>query len=102
MDYLDSFLAPDGGYYRVGEEDAFPWDCTNKIVWYSLLIVEDGTLKKYGFTPSKSQKQCLLEVLQNLPVPNNAELLGVWTGSYSTHLFCLDINKAIEKLKAVV
>ena len=102
MEEFVDFLAPSGGYYRFGEEESFPWESTKREVWYSLIITTDGNLKKYGFTPSKSQKRSLLELLNKLPESSCAELLGVWSGKYSAHLFCLDIEIAKEKLKLVI
>jgi hypothetical protein len=98
---LDRFVAGQPGYFRVGEEDAFPWACTDRSVWYALLVIEAGRIQRYGFTSSKSNKAGLCSALEQLTKEDEAMLLGVWTGQYSTHLFVLDIPKALRKLRSL-
>lgn len=100
MRRLDEFVAGQPGYFREGEEDSFPWDRTDRGVWYCLLVVEEGMIERYGFTSSKSNKAGLCRALSTLSGRRDALLLGVWTGQYRTDLFVLDIPKAIEKLSA--
>ena len=90
------------GYFREGEEDEFPWNRTDRKVWYSLFTVEEGRIQHYGFTPSKSNKAALCSILQQLTLNDQSLLLGIWNGDYSTHLFILDLQKAINKLKEVI
>jgi hypothetical protein len=97
---LDRFIAGQPGYFREGDENGFPWDRTDKGVWYSLLMIEAGRIERYGFTASKSNKAGLCSALESLTAADEALLLGIWTGEYSTHLFVLDIPKAIPRLKA--
>lgn len=99
MGKLSAFLSGQPGYFREGGEDEFPWDQTGKSVWYSLMVVEDGQIQRYGFTASKSGKSGLRSALEALEGAE-ALLLGVWTGQYSTHLFVLDIPKAVQKLSS--
>lgn len=101
MGKLDKFLSGVNGYFEDGREDDFPWDSTGKGVWYSLLVVENKKLVKYGFTSAKGQKKNLVEALKSLLGNDEAMLLGVWNGQYSTSLFELDIKKALKKLGAV-
>ena len=101
MKGFEDHTAPHGGYYQENKEEEFPWDSTDRSVWFALFIVEGGEIKKYGFTSSKSQKHALLEALRELPHDCNAELLGVWNGRYSTSLICLDIDISISKLSMV-
>jgi hypothetical protein len=96
MGTLDSFLSGTPGYFRTGEEAAFPWSATSG-VWYALLVVEDGRIVRYGFTAAKGQKTNLRAALEQL-AGAEATLLGVWTGSHRTDLFVLDIPKAITNL----
>lgn len=98
MGKLSKFIAGQSGYFRENAED-FPWDSTDKSVWYSLLVVEDGQIQRYGFTSSKSNKKGLVNALETL-TNEEALLLGIWTGQRSTHLFVLNIPTAIEKLKS--
>ncbi len=86
-----------GGHYRTGEEANFPWSSTDRSVWYSFLVVEDGKIVRYGFTSAKGSKTDLLECLQATKGQERT-LLGVWTGQYSTHRFVLDPDKAIKVL----
>jgi hypothetical protein len=101
MGKLSKFIVGQPGYFREGAEDKFPWDCTDRSVWYSLLVVEAGRIERYGFTSSKSNKTALRSTLEELTREDEALLLGVWTGQYSTHLFILNNEKAIEKLKSL-
>ena len=101
MRKLANHIVGQPGYFREGAEDEFPWGRTDKSVWYAILTVEDGRIERYGFTSSKSNKAGLCSALQQLTEQDEALLLGVWTGQYSTHLFVLDIPKAICKLKAI-
>jgi dipeptidyl aminopeptidase/acylaminoacyl peptidase len=96
---LSDFAAGQPGYFRENAEEDFPWNSTDKSVWYSLLVVEDGRIQRYGFTSSKSNKAGLRNALETL-TNEEALLLGVWTGQYSTHLFVLNIQTAIKKLKS--
>ena len=89
------------GYFRVGEEDEFPWQSREKSVWYALFVIENGEIKTYGATPAISQKRELITKLKEVN-PKEALLIGVWTGQHSTHLFKLDIPTAIEKLESAV
>jgi len=66
-----------------------------------LLIIEKEKIQKYGFTSAKGQKQNLCNALKEIKDIEQALLLGVWTGKYSTHLFALDIKKAIFNLEKV-
>ena len=99
MGTLDKYLDQVKGYFRVGEDESFPWSETNKTVWYALIVQEEDKLVRYGFTSAKVQKANLCAALREIENPSNALLLGVWTGSHSTHLFVLDINTAIKKLE---
>jgi hypothetical protein len=101
MGKLGKHIAGQPGYFREGAEDEFPWVSTDKGVWYSLFTVEEGRIERYGFTSSKSNKAGLRSALQQLTERDEALLLGVWTGQYATHLFVLDIPRAISKLKAI-
>jgi hypothetical protein len=101
MGKLSQHIAGQPGYFREGAENEFPWASTDRNVWYSLLTVEDGRIARYGFTSSRSNKSGLCSALQQLDERDEAILLGIWTGQYSTHLFVLDIPKAINKLKAL-
>ncbi len=97
MTNLSQFLSDVPGYFRTNEEETFPWTCKTGLVWYSLLVVENGKIERYGFTSAKSQKAQLVNALIALD-GREALLLGVWTGSHRTDLFVLDISKAIERL----
>ena len=99
MGKLNEFLSQVDGYFREGEEDNFPWEETRKTVWYALLTIEENKIKKYGFTAAKGQKYNLFQALKKIEDKTQAMLIGVWTGSHSTHLFVLDIEKAIDKLE---
>lgn len=100
MGKFSELLGGHPGYYREGAEQEFPWDRTDKGVWYALLVVEDGRIQRYGFTSAKGSKASLCGVLEKLG-GDDAVLLGVWTGEYSTHLFVLDTAIAMEKLKSL-
>lgn len=102
MGELDEFLSATPGYFRVGGEKDFPWSSTGKIVWYALFTVEGSEIKRYGFTSAKQQKKQLLLALESIRDDKKAILLGIWTGSYSTHLFILDRDKAVTYLSEVV
>jgi len=97
MGKLDKITSSCSGYFRNDGEEDFPWEATQG-VWYSLFLVEDGKIEKYGFTSGKGQKEKLRLALKEVTPEDNAELIGVWTGQWNTHLFILDIEKAIEKL----
>lgn len=99
MGKLDGFIGQVDGYFREEEEENFPWEQTSKEVWYALLVLEDNKIERYGFTAAKGQKNNLCQALKKIKGNNEAMLLGVWTGSYSTHLFTLNIEKAIDKLE---
>jgi hypothetical protein len=100
MGKLDKFLGDTPGYFRTGEVMSFPWDASGRAVWFALFVVENGKIMRYGFTASKSSKRNLIHALRVLieSQETDALLLGVWTGQYSTHLFVLDISKAIDHL----
>ena len=100
MGKLDKFLGGCSGYFRSDCEDEFPWSDTSGI-WYSLFVVEDGKIERYGFTSAKGNKETLRLLLKEISPDDDAMLIGVWTGQYNTHLFILDIQKAIEKLGAL-
>lgn len=93
----------DGGYFREDGEDAFPWHATERAVWYALITTENGAPVRHGFRASKSSKTNLLQALRAVSTAGRrAMLLGVWNGQYHTHLFDLRIDRAIEKLSAVI
>ena len=98
MGKLDEFMGGCAGYYRENQEKDFPWHATGKAVWYSLSVCENGKIVNYGFTSAKGQKENLILALTETKDDAGAMLFGIWTGSYSTHLFILDIEKAIEHL----
>lgn len=102
MGKLSKFIVGQPGYFREGAEEEFPWNSTQKNVWYSLLVVEGGQIERYGFTSSKSNKAGLCSALEELAEGDEALLLGVWTGQYSTSLFILNIPETIRKLKSCV
>jgi hypothetical protein len=95
---LTHFIAGEPGYFRTGAEDNFPWDRTDKGVWYALFVVENGKLVHYGFTASKSNKAGLRQALESLEEADESLLIGVWMGQWSTHLFILNPMTAIKKL----
>ena len=99
MSELSDIVNGASGYYRTGEEDNFPWSVKSKTVWYALIVIENGNLQRYGFSSTLHDKTILVTVLEKLEDDQNALLLGVWNGQYSTHLFVLDIGKAKEKLE---
>ena len=96
MGKLSKFVVGQPGYFREKAENEFPWDRSDRSVWYSLLVVEAGRIERYGFTSSKSNKTALRSTLKELTREDEALLLGVWTGQYSTHLFILNIEKASQ------
>ena len=100
MAKLDKFLGGCSGYFRENQEDAFPWDYTSGI-WYSLFVVEDGKIEKYGFTSAKGNKEKMRLLLKEISPNDDAMLIGVWNGQWRTDLFILDIPKAINKLDAL-
>ena len=89
-----------GGYFRIKEEEHFPWDATDKKVWYAIFVVDGGKISREGYTPAKTNKISLADRLEAL-ISEKTEhvLIGVWTGTYSTHLFVLDSKIAIKKLR---
>jgi hypothetical protein len=93
------------GWYRLGEEEQFPWGLTTAVVWYALLLPTlDGpglVIKRVGYKSTTFQKEKLAKDIL-LEENKNALLLGVWNGQYSTHLFVLDKNIAALKLQEVV
>jgi len=99
MGKLSDFLVGVPGYFREGEDESFPWGRTDKAVWYALFVVEGGKIERYGYTASKTSKANLRAALTALSKDEEALLLGVWTGEYSTHLFVLSIPSAIIKLQ---
>ena len=102
MGKLDKLLGGCGGYFREDEENDFPWDSrSGSGVWYSLFVVENGKIEKYGFTAAIGSKKKLSLALKEMGANDEAMLIGVWTGQYNTHLFPLDIQKAIKKLDAL-
>ncbi len=94
--FLDSFHP---GYYRTGESERFPFDFHRSGIWYSLLVVENGRICRYGWTNAKAQKHLLLAALKAMPVDTEHLLLGVWTGASRTDLFVLDSAIAIRELE---
>ena len=102
MGALTEFLSGTPGYFREGCEEEFPWDNTGKTVWYALLNVEGTEVQRYGFTSAVSQKRELIKALKKVKNKGKAILLGVWTGNFSTHLFILNKEKAIELLGKAV
>ena len=100
MGKFDKYRADHPGYFEEGRESDFPWHAGSGSVWYSLLVVEDGKIVRYGFTSAKSSEKALAVLLDNLK-EEEAMLLGVWTGNYRTSLFVLDVNKAKKELKRV-
>lgn len=85
--------------FRLNEEQDFPWGHNIAGVWYSLTLWEDRFPKYYGFSSSKTSKQDLLEVLNALLGQHTRhQLLGVWTGEFTTHLFLLKTEIAIEEI----
>lgn len=97
---LEAFVTQVPGYWRVGEEDTFPWHSRGSI-WYALLVLEGGRIERYGFTSSGGQKAELCAALRAIPEMTESLLIGVWPGQNGTHLFVLDREKAIAKLAAL-
>lgn len=95
---LSKLIAGQSGYFRTDCSE-FPWHSTDRSVWYALLVVEDGEIVRYGFTSSKSSKQALCDALESLAAEDEALLLGIWTGQWSTHLFVLEPATALEHLR---
>jgi hypothetical protein len=91
-----------GGYFRINEEEHFPWDEKTKKVWFSLFVHDELGIKKRGFKSVISSKRRLLNELRCLERGSGAILIGIWNGKWSTHLFVLDIDTAIEKLEEVL
>lgn len=99
MGKLDKRFCPHPGYFREGEEGEFPWSNTSSSTWYALFVIEDGKICRYGFTPSKSSKICLLNSLKALDPNDEALLIGIWNGERRTDLFVLDRERAVEELE---
>jgi hypothetical protein len=87
---LAQFLVGVAGHFRVGEEASFPWHDTDRGIWYALLVVEDGRIRRYGFTSASDGKEALCDALDALSPGDEALLLGIWTGQYRTDLFVLE------------
>jgi hypothetical protein len=86
--------------FRFGKDtEDFPYGHNIAGVWYSLLIWEDGFPKYYGFSSSKTSKQELIETLKALLEQGTRHtLIGIWTGEWTTFLFVLDSDIAIEEI----
>jgi hypothetical protein len=95
---LTKFIAGQPGYFRTDCDD-FPFHSTDRSVWYALFVVENGEITRYGFTSSKTNKESLCEAIASLTPDDEAMLLGVWTGQYSTHLFVIEPSVALEHLR---
>ena len=95
---LSRFLSGVDAYFRSGEEASFPWHERECSVWYALLVVEEGQIRKYGFTSSDSGKAALCQAIRSLSANDEALLLGVWTGTRRTDLFVLEKSLAIDHL----
>lgn len=89
-------MIPEGGYFQIGRESDFPFWSTDKITWY---FTTDITGKMRGYTPSKTNKKILIDILKN---ESDISLFGVWTGKYSTSIFLLDSKLSIKKLQEVL
>lgn len=88
-----------GGYFQTGRENDFPWDRTDKGVWYC--IISDKRIS--GFTSSKSNKKVLSALIRFLIGEHEQfRVIGVWNGTYSTSLFLLDPIIASKKLMETV
>lgn len=85
------------GFFTIGEEEHFFWECKERLVWYSLTLYKGDKVFKFGYR--SSDKPELVRDLENLPKDCTAELIGIWTGNYYTKLFLLDIDIAVQKLK---
>jgi hypothetical protein len=96
---LSRFLTGVPGYFRIGEEAAFPWHVEDSSVWYGLLVVEDGRISRYGFTSAAASKLALCRALEALALTDDALLLGIWTGSRRSDLFILSPSEALAYLK---
>ena len=94
---LEQFVTQVPGYWRVGEEETFPWHSRGS-VWFALVVLENGVFERYGFTSSGGQKAEPCEALKTIPKTTESLLIGVWPGQNNTHLFVLDRDKAIAKL----
>lgn len=89
-------MIPEGGYFQIGREADFPFWSTDKMTWY---FTVDTLGKMQGYTPSKTNKKILIELLKHYP---DLSLFGVWTGKYSTSIFLLDSKIAVVKLQEVL
>jgi hypothetical protein len=96
---LSKFLIGVPGYFRIGEEAAFPWHVDGSSVWYGLLVVEGGRICQYGFTSAAASKQAMCTAIEALDPTDDSLLLGVWTGSHRTDLFILSPTEALTYLK---
>jgi hypothetical protein len=96
---LAEFVGAASGNFREQCESEFPWHVNDRAVWYALLVVEDGKIVRYGFISSKADKQSLCTALERLAATDEALLLGIWNGQYSTHLFVLEPAEALAHLK---
>jgi len=99
MGKLDVLTGSHTGYFRVGEEGTFPWSNTASSIWYALFVIEDGKICRYGFTPTKSSKESLLNSLKALDPDDEVLLIGIWNGERHTDLFILERGRAIEELE---
>jgi hypothetical protein len=76
--------------FREGETDRFPFDRTDKKVWYGI-IVHDILFPRLAFTSSKTGKKEFLDKIKELRKKGQFYLLlGVWQGEWSTDIFVLD------------
>jgi hypothetical protein len=98
-DIFEEFRADHPGYFRIGEENHFPWDRTDNSVWYALFAPFNNEIQYVGYTPAKSSKRKLLEAITT--IKGSLILIGVWHGERRTDLFFLDIKTAIKHLKEV-
>ena len=96
---LSRFLTSVPGYFRVGEEATFPWHVDDSSVWYGLLVVENGRIRRYGFTSAAASKQAMCSAIEALAPTDDSLLLGVWTGSRRSDLFILSPTEALTYLK---
>lgn len=85
------------GHFRLGGEAEFPWDARSG-VWYILQTPSKRGLRQKGFRATLGEKWSLLEALHKA-APGRAQLLGVWTGQWETHLFVLNIELATKHLE---
>lgn len=96
---LAQFLVGVDGHFRVGEEASFPWHDTDGGIWYALLVVEDGKIRRYGFTSAIDSKEALCDALEALSPGDEALLLGIWTGQYRTDVFVLEPEEARDFIR---